>query len=77
MDFDALKKELESNGAFRSAAESAQARKLMQNVDGAALERAAKNGDAAALKGLLGQVLATSEGRRLAEQVRKAVKNNG
>ena len=67
-----MKRELEKNGALRAAASSDAAQKLLQNLDAAGLEAAAKHGDTAALKRYLAQVLATPEGKALAEQVRKA-----
>ena len=77
MDMEALKKELEANGAMRSVTQSAEAKKLMQSVDAAAVEQAAKSGDTAALKSALAKVLSTPEGKALAEKVREAVKRNG
>ena len=72
MDLDGMKRELEKNGALRAAASSDSAKKLMKNLDAAGLEQAAKRGDTEALKRYLTQVLATPEGKALAEQVRKA-----
>ena len=78
MDLDGMKRELEKNGALRAAASSDTAKKLMKNLDAAGLEQAAKRGDTEALKRYLAQVLATPEGKALAEQVRKAAgTNNG
>ena len=72
MDLGGMKRELEKNGALRAAASSEPAKKLMRNLDAAGLEQAAKRGDTEALKRYLNQVLATPEGKALAEQVRKA-----
>ena len=77
MDLDGMKRELEKNGALRAAASSDAAQKLMKNLDAAGLEQAAKRGDTEALKKYLTQVLATPEGKALAEQVRKAANPNG
>lgn len=77
MDLDGMKRELEKNSALRAAASSGAAQKLMQNLDTAGLEQAAKRGDTTALKGYLAQVLSTPEGKALAEQVRKAANPNG
>lgn len=77
MDMEALKRELESNGTMQAVTQSAEARKLMGSIDAAAVENAAKKGDAAALKGMLTKVLSTPEGKALAEKVREAVKRNG
>ena len=73
MDFAQLKRELEAKRELKAAAQSEAGRKLMQQMDAAAVERAAKSGDAAALKNILTQVLSTPEGRELAEQVQKAM----
>ena len=77
MDIDGMKRELEKNSALRAAASSNAAQKLMQNLDTTGLEEAAKRGDTAALKRYLTQVLATPEGKALAEKVRKAANPNG
>ncbi len=58
-------------GAIRELAASADGQKLGGLVDAQAAERALKSGDAAALREALGRVLATDEGKRLAESVRK------
>ena len=58
-------------GAIRELAESADGRKLGGLVDAQAAEKALKSGDAAALRAALGRVLATEEGKRLAESVRR------
>ena len=50
---------------------------LAKKFDGAAIERAAKSGDSAALSRLLKQVLSTPEGASFAAQVQRAVKNGG
>ena len=77
MDLDTLKRELEAKDAMRAVAQSAEAKKLMEGVDAAAVETAVKSGDTAALKGILANVLSTPEGRALAEKVRKAVGQDG
>lgn len=59
----------EKGDALRSLAESSSARALEEKLDAAAVEKAARSGDAAALQGILQQVLATEEGRALAEQL--------
>ena len=60
-----------SGRALRELAASADGQKLGGLVDAQAAERALKSGDAAALREALGRVLATDEGKRLAESVRK------
>lgn len=77
MDLDALKQELQSNSAVQSAAQSAEAQKLLRSMDAAGIEDAAKRGDAAALKQYLMQALSTPEGQALARRVQKAVKRDG
>ena len=75
MDFAQLKRELEQKKGLKAAAQSAAGQKLMQRVDSAAVERAAKSGDTEALKNILSQVLSSPEGRALAEQVQKAMEH--
>ena len=43
-------------------------------LDGNRLQEAAKAGDSAALRAMLGSVLDTEEGKRLAEGIRKMMK---
>ena len=75
MDFAELKRELESKKALKAAAQSVAGQKLLQQVDSAEVERAAKSGDAAALKSILSQVLSTPEGRELAQKVQEAMRH--
>ena len=75
MDFAELKRELESKKALKAAAQSEAGQKLLQQVDSAEVERAAKSGDAAALKSILSQVLSTPEGRELAQKVQEAMRH--
>ena len=73
-NFEEIDRELERQGKaekLRALAQSAEGRKVGQMVDAEKLSRAAKNGDAAALKEMLERVLGTAEGRALAENVRK------
>ena len=73
-DLRDLGRELESGGkseAIRRLAESSEGRKLGGLVDAQAAQRALQSGDTAAMRDLLSRVLATDEGRRLAENVRK------
>ena len=72
-----LAKELERRGkagALRQLAASGEGQRLAQNLDTAALEAAARSGDAAALASLLRGVLGTAEGRKLAESVEELMK---
>ena len=73
-DLERLTKELgrgEKGEALRKLGSSADGRALESTVDGAALEKAFASGDAAALRKMLGALLATPEGRRLADDVGK------
>lgn len=73
-DLRDLSRELDSGGkgeAIRRLAESSEGRRLGSLVDAQAAQRALQSGDTAAVRELLGRVLATDEGRRLAENVRK------
>lgn len=56
---------------LRTLMESDTGRALEQKLDAEAVEKAARSGDAAALQSILTQVLATEEGRALAEQLSK------
>ena len=56
-------------GAIRALADSPEAKKLGAALDGAAAERAVRSGDPAQLKALLTQILATNEGKALAEKL--------
>lgn len=73
-DLERLAKELgrgKKGEALRKLGSSADGRALGSAVDGAALEKAFAEGDAAALRRMLGALLATPEGKRLAEDVGK------
>ena len=75
-DFEKLAKELsggEKGAALRALGSSADARAVENALDGAALEKALRSGDAASLRKMLGTLLSTPEGRRLAEDVGKIV----
>jgi len=68
---------LEKNGraeALKSIADSDDGRAIGRMLDSSEVERAAKSGDAEALKGILSQVLCTPEGKRLAESLKNAMK---
>ena len=73
-NFEQLGRELERRGKtsqLRALAESEDGAKLASMVDGERLARAAKSGDGEALRGALGTVLSTEEGKRLAERIRR------
>ena len=72
-NFEELGRELERRGKtqeLRALAESEDGAKLAAMLDGARFEQAAKSGDGEALRAMLGTLLATNEGKRLAERVR-------
>ena len=71
--FDGLRKELERSGKseeLNALAQSADGEKLSAMLDGEKLQRAAQTGDAASLRAMLGTVLSTEEGRRLAANIK-------
>ena len=73
-NFEQLGKELERRGKaedIKRLAQSDESRKLAGMIDAGKLQQAAKNGDTDALRDMLGAVLKTQEGQRLAESVRK------
>ena len=61
-------------GGIKAVANSAEARRVTSSLDTAAVERAAKTGDAAALKSILAQVLSTPDGKALAKKIQEAMK---
>lgn len=76
--FEELGRELERRGKtedIKRIAESEDGQKLGRMVDVGDVERAARAGDSAALQEMLRRVLSTDEGRRLAENVRKMMKD--
>ena len=77
-NFEQLGRELERRGKtkeLRALAESEDGAKLSAMLDADALSKAAKSGDSAALRRMLGGVLRTEEGRRLAENIRKLMES--
>lgn len=76
-NFEAFGRELEKRGKTRelqALAESEDGARLARMLDTGKLERAAKAGDGEALRKMLGSVLETEEGKRLAEGIRKLMK---
>ena len=74
LNFEQLGRELERRGKtteLRALAESEDGARLAAMLDADSLARAAKSGDRAALRGALGTVLSTEEGKRLAERIRR------
>ena len=75
-DFERIGRELERQGKaekLKNIADSEEGKAISRMIDAEAVQKAAKSGDAAALKTILSQVLATSEGQRLAENLKKAM----
>lgn len=73
-NFERLGRELERRGKtpeLRALAESEDGVRLAAMLDADRLTQAAKSGDGEALRTMLGSVLSTSEGKRLAERIRK------
>ena len=76
-ELEKLNEQLKKNGKgekLKTIAESSDGLAVSRMIDAAAVERAAKSGDTAALRDILSGVLSTEEGRRLAENIRKAMK---
>ena len=76
LNFEQLGRELERRGKtteLRALAESEDGARLAAMLDEDSLARAAKSGDGdgEALRGALGTVLSTEEGKRLAERIRR------
>ena len=59
---------------FKALANSPEGQRLAQQLDGKAVEQAARSGDAAALKQLLGQILSTPDGKALAKRLEETMK---
>ncbi len=74
MDAEKLARELERSGkgdALRALGSSAEGKKLEGMIDGEALQKAFRSGDAASLQKILGGLLSTPEGRRLVGDVNR------
>ena len=75
MDLEKLERSLREQKELAAAVNSPEGQRLSAGLDDKALREAAKRGDTDALKQMLQQVLATPEGKQLAEKVKKAVEN--
>ena len=76
LDLERVNAEIEKSGKkdrLKSLADSAEGRAVSRMLDPAAVEKAAKSGDTAALQSILSVVLNTDEGKRLAERLKKAM----
>ncbi len=77
-DFENISRELERRGkadAIKKLASSPDGQRISGMIDPQAVEKAARGGDAESLKNMLGKILETPEGKRLAENVRKMMEN--
>lgn len=77
-NFQSVEKQLVESGKaekIKAIADSADGQRLAGKLDAKKVEQAAKSGDAEALRGILLEVLGTGEGKRLAEQLQKAMKD--
>lgn len=76
LDLERVNAEIEKSGKkdrLKSLADSAEGRAVSRMLDPAAVEKAVKSGDTAALQSILSDVLSTDEGKRLAERLKKAM----
>ena len=72
--FEDIKRELSKSGKgaeLNALAHSKDGARLAAMLDGEKLQKAAQNGDGEALRAMLGTVLGTEEGRRLAANIKK------
>ena len=72
--FEDIKLKLSKSGKgaeLNALAQSADGAKLSAMLDGEKLQKAAQTGDGEALRAMLGTVLSTEEGRRLAANIKK------
>ena len=75
-DLESVGKELDRLGKtqkLKSITDSEDGQRIGRMLDQKALEKAARSGDTQALRGILSQVLGTDEGKRLAENLKKAM----
>jgi hypothetical protein len=72
-DFSKLEQQLRSDDRIKAAADSPEGRRISASIDQQAVEKAAREGDSAALKDILTQVLSTPDGKALAEKLRQAM----
>ena len=76
-NFEELERQLKDSPhaqQIMDAAKSAEGQRLAKTLDAQAVEKAAKSGDAAALKNILAQVLSTPDGKALAQKLQEAMK---
>lgn len=76
-DLEKLGEELRrrgQTGRLKTLADSADGQRLGGMVDRAALAEALRKGDAETLRGIMGRLLATDEGRRLSAEVQRMLR---
>ncbi len=76
-NFESIQQELERSGKgkeLNALARSVDEATLSAMLDGEKLQKAAQTGDGEALRAMLGTVLSTEEGRRLAANIKKLMK---
>ncbi|MCI9468924.1 MAG: hypothetical protein HFG45_06450 [Oscillospiraceae bacterium] len=77
-NFESVEKQLVESGKadkIKAIADSADGQRLASRLDAQKVEQAAKSGDSEALRGILLEVLGTGEGKRLAEQLKRAMES--
>ena len=75
-NFESLSRELERRGKteeIKKIAQSSDGQRISGMIDPQAVEKAARGGDTESLKNMLGRILETPEGKRLAEKLKKAM----
>lgn len=77
-NFEEIGRSLERSGKadkIKQLADSADGQKISRMIDAKAMETAARNGDSQALKSMLGAVLSTDEGKRLAQELNRMMQD--
>lgn len=77
-NFETLSRELERRGKteeIKKIAQSRDGQRISGMFDPQAIEKAARGGDTESLKNMLGKILETPEGKRLADSVRKMMED--
>ncbi len=77
-NFEEVGKEIERRGKteqLKKLAESSDGVQVGKMVDPEKLEKAAREGDGAAMRGILNSVLSTDEGKRLAQNLMKLMED--
>lgn len=76
-NFEEMERKLQQSGKadrVRAVADSKDGQALLKKLDADRVERAVQQGDSEALRRILGEVLRTSEGRRIAGQLEDIMK---